>query len=97
MKKELLLLTAFSCIQLSSYAYDGFGDGSERISNIRDALSEALCVDAVKDNKKISREHYLKLTMDNMNRLKMDYKYAKMFAEIVIKDAYRKCPEEFSR
>lgn len=97
--RRLLLFFAIVFSSFTSmYAYDAWGENDpERARNTIDALSEALCVDAVKDKTKISRETYLKLTMDFMNKMKLDYKHSKMMSEMVVKDAFRKCPENFQR
>lgn len=78
------------------YAYDAWGENPrERIDNEIDALSEALCVDAINDRKKISRETSLNLTMYYVERRKLSYKHSKMMSEMVITSAFRKCPENF--
>jgi len=98
MRHFLLSLSILFSSFTGMYAYDAWGENDlERTRNSIDALSEALCVDAVKDREKISRETYLRLTMNFMNKLKLDYKHSKMMSEMVVKDAFRKCPENFQR
>jgi|LauGreDrversion4_2_1035121.scaffolds.fasta_scaffold97247_3 hypothetical protein len=78
------------------YASDPWGETpKERIFNSIDALSDATCVDAVNDRTKITRETYMELTMGFMKKMRLSYENSKKMSEMVIKDAFRKCPENF--
>ncbi len=96
MKVSLLTFFLVFGSSISSYASDPWGqNASERIRNSIDALSEATCVDAVNDREKISRGTELELTMFFMKKMKLNYTNSKKMSEMVIKDAFRKCPENF--
>lgn len=68
----------------------------EQIRNIADGYSTALCIDATNSNIKITDRTRFSVIMTTMDKMKMGYKEANLFASFVIDTAYKKCPSNFT-
>ena len=91
----IFIALSFFSFFINTPAYAEYGRGSEGILNIVDSLSDALCVDATRENNKIDREDRFRLIMKFMKEVKWDYRTASRIADMGIRISQIKCPENF--